>query len=319
MQSDDRYVHVAAAALFNERGQVLLALRPDHVHQGGLWEFPGGKIEPEEDVYTALGRELREELGIELKAARPLIQVPHEYQDRNVLLDIWRVQSFRGVPRGAEGQRLQWVDPEDLPRWPMPAADVPIVNAVRLPELYLITGSPEHDTDEFLARLERALQDGVRLVQLRAKTLEDAQYAELARTAVTLCRGYGARLLLNGPPELVEQLDADGIHLPSRRLLELQQRPLDARRWVAASCHNRDELVHAQRIGVDFAVLSPVQPTASHLNANPLGWEGFATAVCNVSIPVFALGGLKRSHLSEAFGNGAQGIAAIRSLWEPDQ
>eukprot|EP01137_Pigoraptor_chileana_P016793 Opistho-2@73895 len=97
-------VHVAAAVIRDDSGKILIARRADTQHQGGLWEFPGGKVEADESVECALARELQEELGIVVGAARPLIKVRHDYPDKQVLLDVWEVSSFSGEPHGAEGQ-----------------------------------------------------------------------------------------------------------------------------------------------------------------------------------------------------------------------
>jgi 8-oxo-dGTP diphosphatase len=308
-------IHVAAAAVFNARGEVLITRRPGHVHQGGLWEFPGGKLEPDEGVREALKRELQEELGIVVEAARPLIRVHHDYPDKSVLLDVWRVERILGQPHGREGQPLEWVDPEALPERSFPAANLPIITATRLPPVYLITPEPGPDTDHLLEGLARSLQCGVRLVQLRAKTLCARDYVKLAQDALALCRRHGARLLLNADPSLVESVGADGVHLSSAHLMSLGGRPLPAHLWVAASCHNADELAQAQRVGVDFALLSPVLATESHPHATPLGWEGLRRLTDPAAIPVYALGGMTLDHLSTAFDHGAQGIAAIRALW----
>lgn len=311
-----RSIHVAAGAIFNERGQVLLSLRPPHAHQGDLWEFPGGKVEADEQPAQALARELDEELGLRLQQARPLIQIDHDYGDRRVLLDIWRVQRFEGSPQGREGQRLAWVDPEDLPTWPMPAADVPVVNAVRLPTAYLITGADPERGEDFLGRLQRCLDAGVRLVQLRAKALSRADYVALARRVVPICHARGARVLLNADPALVAETGADGVHLSSERLARLRDRPLpQADGWVGASCHTLAELEAAQRLGADFVVVSPVLPTASHPAALPLDWEGLARFTALARVPVYALGGMGPDDLERCYGCGAQGIAAIRGLW----
>ena len=309
-----KFIHVVAAVIVNLAGEVLLALRPKDKHQGGLWEFPGGKVEPDEEVLAALERELQEELGITVTQARPLIRVQHRYPDKAVLLDVWRVDGFEGVPHGCEGQAVEWVAPEALLQRAFPAANLPIVTAARLPECYLITPEPK-DPSEFLQRLEAALSGGVRLVQLRAKSLDEAAYKILAREAVALCHRYDARLLLNGVPQWVDEVGADGVHLSSSRLLALSERPLAQDRWVAASCHNARELQHALSIGVDFAVLSPIKPTLSHPEATPLGWSQMQSMIDHLPMPVYALGGMSRSDLKDAFAYGAQGIAAIRELW----
>jgi 8-oxo-dGTP diphosphatase len=108
-------VHVAAAVIRGVDGRILIARRADSQHQGGLWEFPGGKVEEGEAVDVALARELNEELGIVVTAARPLIKIKHDYPDKQVLLDVWEVSGFTGEPHGAEGQPLAWVTARDLP------------------------------------------------------------------------------------------------------------------------------------------------------------------------------------------------------------
>ena len=167
--------HVVAAVIVNSKKEILLSLRPAHVHQAGLWEFPGGKVEAGEDARKALVRELVEELGIEPLNARPMIRVRHAYPEKSVLLDVWYVDTFKGQPRGREGQEIKWVSRNELTQRKFPAANLAIVNAVRLPSLYLISPEPGEDRAGFLSILERTLKTGVRLVQLRAKAYSKHQ------------------------------------------------------------------------------------------------------------------------------------------------
>lgn len=309
------HLHVVAAAVFDGSGRVLVARRPDHAHQGGLWEFPGGKLEPGEAPYAGLCRELDEEIGIRVQRARPLIRVHHDYGDRAVLLDVWRVDRYSGAAHGREGQPVQWCAPQELVRLDMPAANRPIVAAVGLPDRYAITGSVR-DTDAFLRAVDGVLERGVRLLQLRAPGLEAEGFRRLAVQVLARCRAWQARCLLNAEPECVRELGADGVHLSARRLACLSERPLPADRLVAASCHDLTELRQAERIGADFAVLSPVRATPSHPGAPVLGWDGFAALADQVSIPVYALGGVGPEDLEDAFSAGAQGVAGIRAWWE---
>ena len=101
-------VHVAVGVLLNDNHEVLIAMRPAESHQGGLWEFPGGKVEEGESVEYALNREFKEELGISVQACTPLIQIRHEYSDKFVMLDVWRIEKFSGIPQGREGQAIEW-------------------------------------------------------------------------------------------------------------------------------------------------------------------------------------------------------------------
>ena len=305
---------VAVGVIVDDRGHILITRRPGHVHQGGLWEFPGGKIEAGENTSQTLARELEEELGIRPRDMRPLITLRHHYPERAVRLEVWRVTAWRGKPRAREGQAMRWIEPADLPTLPFPAANRPIISAARLPDHYLITPPPCNEA-VFLRRLQQALEQGVRLVQLRAHELAPAAYARLAKRVLALTRGHGARLLLNAEPSLLDQVDADGIHLSTRRLMRLERRPVPRDRWLAASCHDAAELEQARQLEADFAVLSPLRATASHPGAQPLGWTRFAELVDELPLPVFALGGLGAEDKARAFAHGAQGVAAIRAYW----
>lgn len=124
-------VHVAVGVILDAERNILLTRRADDAHQGGLWEFPGGKVEPGEAVQAALARELREELDIVPQRSTALIEVRHDYGDKAVLLDVHMVWAFSGTPRGLEGQPMRWVEVEALETLPFPAANQPIVDAVR--------------------------------------------------------------------------------------------------------------------------------------------------------------------------------------------
>ena len=311
-------VHVAAAVIQDGLGRILLARRPAGAHQGGLWEFPGGKLESGETLSDGLKRELAEELGIQTLAHRPLIRVLHHYGDRSVLLDVHRVTAYAGEPRGLEGQPLAWVAPDDLLSYPMPAADRPIVAAVQLPPVYLFTPPAVATPERLLSELQSALDAGHRLIQLRVFGLAPSVHRAVAERALELCHTAGAWLMVNADIALAETIGADGVHLNARQLTVLQVRP-PGLRWVAASCHGVADLARATDLGLDFAVLSPVLPTPSHPDAEPLGWTGFAAAVETAPLPVYALGGMRGSLLAEAWQHGAQGVAGIRGLWPAAQ
>lgn len=160
-------IHVAAAAVIDPAGRVLIAQRPPGKHLAGGWEFPGGKLEPGEDRRSGLARELREELGITLVAPpRPLIRVRHRYDYGEVLIDMWVVRRYSGEPRGLDGQALRWCTRDELESVEMLPADAPIVAALRLPERltqpstadYVVGRSAEPDLD---GRLRGVLCSGL--------------------------------------------------------------------------------------------------------------------------------------------------------------
>lgn len=125
------HIHVAAGVILNDEGQVLLALRPKNKHKGGLWEFPGGKVESGESVRDALARELLEEINLVVDEAVPFLVIDHDYGDKQVTLDVWTVSRFSGTPQGSEGQEIAWVKISDLERYQFPEANAGIVAALR--------------------------------------------------------------------------------------------------------------------------------------------------------------------------------------------
>lgn len=312
--AEDRVVEVVAGVITDARGRILLARRTEGRDLAGLWEFPGGKREPDEDAEAALVRELREELGIEVDPGARLIAVPQRYPHKRLRLDVRRVAAWRGSVKGHEGQALAWVPPHKLTSYAMPPADIPVVAALLQPDRYLVTPEPGDDDAAWLRALERALAAGIRRVQLRARDCAAARWALLARTATQLCRQHGVDVLLNGDLALAAQLGV-GVHLRAAQLRELAQRPLPQDLPVAASCHDADELRLAQDLGCDFAVLGAVAATASHPGVATLGWDGFAALREDVSLPIYAIGGMSTQDIAVAREHGAQGIAAIHGLW----
>lgn len=309
-------VQVAAAAIVNEAGQVLIARRPATVDQGGLWEFPGGKLAPYETGRQALKRELREELGIDVTEARPLIRVHHDYPDRTIVLDVWKVLAFTGEPYGREGQPVRWVDMKDLNDYTFPAANQPIVKSIQLPGEYCIT-APAESIEAYVEQVQQRLSQGLNFIQLRAPELNEADYQALAEAVLPVCHEAGARLILNAAPEILSKVAADGVHLTHERLMALDNRPISHDKWLSVACHDPSSLSQAKRIGADVATLSPVCPTQSHPEAKPLGWHRFQSWVEQAGIPVFALGGMSRHDARRAQALGGQGIAGINVFEAP--
>lgn len=326
-------IHVMAAVIRRD-GRILIARRPDSAHQGGLWEFPGGKLDAGEERSEGLRRELREELGIEVTSTRPLIDIRHDYPDKSVRLDVWLVDDFQGEAHGAEGQPILWVTPAELDQYAFPQANVPIITAARLPERYLIT--PDYqDMTQLVTGLENAREQGITPVQLRQTQLDEAQYHQLAQQLLDRFGDDFIWLLKGNEPPAFE---GAGWHLTALQVRALHDagwckgKPFaagppgreEAAVWnglLAASCHDAQELQMAADIGVDFVTLSPVLPTQSHPGAQHLGWNRAAELVALTNLPAYLLGGLTPHDLQQAQRIGAQGIAGISGLWncEPDR
>jgi 8-oxo-dGTP diphosphatase len=126
----DIFLEVVAGALFDSEGRVLIAKRPPGKALAGRWEFPGGKLQQDEEPQAGLARELREELGVEVHDAGRLIRYSHAYPDRIVRLDFWVVTSWSGELRGLDGQAIKWVRPEDLAFEDILEADQPMIDAL---------------------------------------------------------------------------------------------------------------------------------------------------------------------------------------------
>ncbi len=301
-------LHVAVGVIENAKGEVLISRRDETKPQGGLWEFPGGKVEFGENAFLALCRELQEELSIKVEQASPLIQVSHRYADLAVFLDVWTVDVFSGSARSCEGQAIKWLATEKLASYPFPQANGPIIKAAMLPHRYAILGGGS--VAVLLDRLQALLNQGLKLVQLRQKQLTALELRQFLSQALPLCHRQKAHLLVNSAIPGAWDVASVSLHLTGPDLKSLKKRP-PGLNYLAASCHNLNELKQAQVVGVDFAVLSPVKPTLSHPEVLPLGWQRFAGMLKQVNMPVFALGGLCLDDEMTARRMGAQGIAGI--------
>ncbi|WP_372743325.1 8-oxo-dGTP diphosphatase MutT [Neptunomonas sp.] len=330
-------IHVAAAVIEDGLGNVFLAKRPDDKHQGGLWEFPGGKVESGESPAAALIRELDEEVGIQVTESQPLIQVPYHYADKSVFLDVFRVTAFTGTAWGKEGQEVCWVPVNELDSYSFPAANKPILNAVLLPEKALITPVCE-SLSECLGGIKAAIdKHDLQWVMLRQKQLSDDDYyrwavaikaaiqastnATIEKESINKAAGNkalenkSALLTLNCSVELANRLNADGLHLTSARLMALTGREEFSGRFLGASCHSVEELNRAVTLKCDYVTLSPVSATSSHPETPAIGWLEAEKLISETALPVFLLGGMHADDLPRAFDIGAQGIAAINAWW----
>ncbi|MGH8704396.1 MAG: Nudix family hydrolase [Burkholderiales bacterium] len=302
-------VEVAAAVILRADGAFLLAQRPAGKPYSGYWEFPGGKIEPGEPAGAALGRELHEELGIELRRAYPWITRVFAYSHATVRLNFFRVTGWTGEPHPREEQAIAWQRLDAPLVAPMLPANAPVLASLALPHEYAITSAGTMGAAAQLERLERRLKQGLSLVQVREPELAPAEREAFTGAVLALTHRYRGKVLVKS-----RFAGADGIHYTAKELMALRERPQGL--LAAASCHDALELARAEQLGLDFAALGPVHATASHAPMRPLGWEGFAALARGASIPVYAIGGLRRGELERAWQSGAHGVAMIAGAWE---
>ncbi|MFC3153528.1 Nudix family hydrolase [Litoribrevibacter euphylliae] len=290
-----KVVHVAVAVIERENGDICIAKRADHQHQGGLWEFPGGKVEAGETITQALQREIHEELGIDVLAHSPLISVRYRYTDKHVLLDVHRIHQFEGEPHGKEGQPVVWCPKSQLKNYEFPAANKGILNALILPKQVAILDPISNEQVEYLTQ-SYAPDELVIYVRDENKSEFLTQLSDLKD------KGY----------PVLQKNDPLMAHLTSAQLNSLEDRPDVI--WLSASCHNEAEIEKANALEVDFIFISPVQVTPSHPGGDVLGWDKFQELAELAHMPAYALGGVDMQDMEHALALGAQGIAGIRAF-----
>ena len=241
-------IHVVAGAIADAQGRILIAQRPRGRHMAGRWEFPGGKLAAGEEPYAGLQRELAEELGVTVRAARPLIRLRHRYPDRCVFLDVWQITAFDGEPQARESQALAWARPDELPQHDLIEADQAIVTALRLP------------------RLARVLSSGESLLSIRGSSAQtlflptvDEGGVEPMPEAVTAARGAGHRIFMLGTDvdavRVAATAGCDGVVLRwSGQQLHVDRRGAFL---VGVHCEDAESAVRAVAEGAHFLVMAP--------------------------------------------------------------
>lgn len=304
-------ITVVAAIIRGEDGRICLSKRPDNKHQGGRWEFPGGKVEGGERLADALTRELHEELGMEDSVSSPFMTIAHQYPDLHVTLHFRDVTAWRGVPVGREGQQVSWFTIDELPGLTFPAANQPVVTAITLPPLLAIA------PDAF--SLEQLLDGIKRLDPIRTGLYLRSWSHHPARDALLeACAAQGLKVWLraDSPQGVAGGIPAGvfGLHLPGTVLVDCDTRP-DFAGVVSAACHDQQALDKAVSLGLESVLLSPVNPTATHPDQAPLGWEKAGQWVSGLPLTCYMLGGVGPEDIGRAREHGAVGVAGIRAFW----
>lgn len=309
-------IHVAVGVIYNpDKSKVLIAKRTAKQHLAGFWEFPGGKVEQDEDIASALIRELDEELGIVVKEAKQFTTVLYDYPDKKVLLDVWQVHEWSGEPKSRENQEIAWSTISELNNYDFPEANKHIIQTLSLSPIYLISQKTYKNESKLLSIVDECFSVGIRSFQLRLDFRQEPEFSALLNRVNKLAKKYDAKLILNGTPADIENFYVDGIHLKSKELLNYESRPISEKYILGASCHNEEELVLAEKLNVNYAFISPVLRTNSHPEETAIGWDRFYKMRKKVKFPVYALGGMTPADIEIAKYYDAYGVAMISAIW----
>ena len=216
---------------------------------------------------------------------------------------------------GKEGQELKWVDLQTYKATKVLPPNQIIHRALKndLPDVYAITNFQEMSSDNFFQALKRQVNDGLRLIQIREKTLMETELEALITRIKKILQHTNVRIIINSSISLAYKYQLDGVHLNSKQLHELKYFPKDL--LVGVSCHSKKNLELAEEKNADFAVLGSVKKTPTHPNSKPIGWEKFNQLVANSSLPIYSIGGMRINDAPLSFDNGAIGIASQRAIW----
>ena len=301
-------IDVAVNIVRASDGRVLFAERTARQIAAGFWELPGGKIEAGETAQQAAERELQEEIGIKPLSMRPWMTYEHAFPSKRVRLHVFRVEAWRGEPRGLEGQRLAWVDPSAPSIAPILPSNSRMLRVLGLPPIYLrVPAGRDGERKAVLAQLPALLAGGVRLIQIRDPHRAPGQRIAFAQRVNAIARAFGASVLMTGSAIEARRAGVAGVHSSPQDLRRLTKRP-PVPLW-AAKCESPDDLGRATALGADFAVVSLARPGASQPHQSPLRWDGLRTLAESTPIPVFAGGEMRPDMLSEAQQCGAFGVA----------
>lgn len=294
-------IHVAIAILFYQN-QILVGWREAEQHQGNKYEFPGGKVESGEQPVDACRREVIEEVGIVLDHWHEFDLISHEYEDVIVHLHIFHT-SVTEAQLAEIKQPWTWYTREQLSQLNFPQANQAILRKLHWPHRIKIS-----DQLNALANLP-AEQMLYWRVEASAEHIMQLQQANISHLSSLIIN----QDVWSGLNELQQQ-NIRSIHLRHAQLMALQADQLMKGYRYIAACHDLAALQHAEQIGCEAALLSPVLETATHPDTPALGWEQFKHMAEQVQIPVFALGGLKAEDLTHAQQQHAYGIAGIRHI-----
>ena len=308
------HVNVSVAVLINANDQVLLGQRPPPKSWEGWWEFPGGKIEKGETSSDALYREIYEEIGVKITQFKRWVTRKYSYNGNDITLHFFRVYKWEGKVTSKENQKLVWTYLKNPSVSPILPANLFIQKSFDLPKYYAITNLSETSRQVFFNQLQNKISNGLKMIQVREKNISIDDFKIFSKEVIRICKPKNVKVIINSDVNLAYEIKADGVHLTSKDLISIKKLPKNL--IVSASCHNQEEIDIAEKLNINFLVLSAVRKTLSHPNIKPIGWDKFEKIANRVNTPIYALGGLGVKDYRIALENGAVGIASQRLIWQ---
>ena len=308
------HVHVSVAVLINADHQVLLGQRPAPKAWEGWWEFPGGKIEKGETSVDALYREIYEEIGVKIIQFKKWVTRKYSYGGNDITLHFFKVHKWEGEVTSKENQKLVWTYLQNPNVSPILPANLFVQKAFDLPKYYAITNLSETSKIIFFNQLKNKISNGLKMIQVREKNISFDEFKIFSKEVIKICKPKGVKVIINSDVNLAYEIKADGVHLTSKDLVSMKTKPKNL--IVSASCHNPEEIDIAEKLNINFIVLSIVKHTLSHPDVKPMGWAKFKKIANKVNTPIYALGGLGVKDNQVALENGAIGIASQRLIWK---
>ena len=309
MQQKNNIIKVVVGVVHNNSKEIFISRRKKNQFMSGYWELPGGKVENNEDLSSALKRELFEEIGIKIEKFSLIQTIQQQYPKRIINLSVYIIKKYSGTPVGKEGQDFSWCSIEKFKEYKLLPTMCKIFKRLSLPNSYWITPD-NHNSNAVFEECEQRLSEGIKIIQLRSKSQLDKAYIDKFNK---LCQLNQAKLVLN-IPHMVFDEPCDGWHLTSTELMITSTREFPDDKLLGASAHSLIEAKHAEKISVDYISLSPINKTLSHPKTQILGWEKASEIISQCKVPIYLLGGMNKDSMDKALSIGAQGIAGIRGV-----
>ena len=297
MQQKNNIIEVVVGVIHNDSKEIFISRRKKNQFMSGYWELPGGKVENNEDLSSALKRELFEEIGIKIEKYNLIQTIQQEYPKRIINLSVYVIEKYSGTPVGKEGQDFSWSSIEKIEEYELLPTMLKIINRLSLPNSYWITPD-NHNSNSVFEECNQRLSEGVKIIQLRSKSQLDKAYIDNFNK---LCQLNQAKLVLNMPHIDFDE-PCDGWHLTSIELMTTSTREFPDDKLFGASAHNLIEAKHAEKISVDYISLSPINETPSHPQTQILGWEKASEIISQCKVPIYLLGGMNKDSMDMSTG-----------------